>query len=183
MLSSSYSPSLSSNVCSSFPRHFLHRRVLPPSLVGGEERRRRVREWQAESRDGAERGCKGEGGSGRGGSDRLGRRGGREAEASPHKRRLKCVTNISPRRLMTHLLHQMVHYRTTLRGSEQRSATIARITIHTHATILNIKRRSSESCAMRCLLRVTLIHRQGWVQDGTLLDVVRNEVWIFFCKN
>ena len=52
-------------------------------------------------------------------------------EASPHKRRLKCDTNISPRRLMTHLLHQMVHYRTTLRGSEQRSATIARITIHT----------------------------------------------------
>ena len=104
-------------------------------------------------------------------------------EASPHKRRLKCVTNISPRRLMTHLLHQMVHYRTTLRGSEQRSATIARITIHTHATILNTKRTSSESCAMRYLLRVTLIHRQGWVQDGTLLDVVRNKVWIFFCKN
>ena len=67
------------------------------------------------------------------------RKGG---EASPHKRRLKCVTNISPRRLMTYLLHQMVHYRTTLRGSEQRSATIARITIHTHATRLNIKRRS-----------------------------------------
>ena len=68
---------------------------------------------------------------------------------------------------MTHLLHQMVRYRTTLRGSEQRSATIARITIHTHATILNIKRKSSESCAMRYLLRVTQIHRQGWVQDGT----------------
>ena len=67
---------------------------------------------------------------------------------------------------MTHLLHQMVHYRTTIRGSEQRSATIARITIHTHATILNIK-KSSESYAMRYLLRVTLIHRQGWVQDGT----------------
>ena len=66
---------------------------------------------------------------------------------------------------MTHLLHQMVHYRTTLRGSEQRSAAIARITIYTHATILNIKRKSSESCAMRYLLRVTLIHRQGWVQD------------------
>ena len=78
-------------------------------------------------------------------------------EASPHKRRLKCVTNISPRRLMAHLLHQMVHYRTTLRGSEQRSTTIARIIIHPHAMILNIKRRSSESCAMRYLLRVTLI--------------------------
>ena len=36
---------------------------------------------------------------------------------------------------MTHLLHQMVHYRTTLRSSEQRSATIARITIHTHNDI------------------------------------------------
>ena len=68
---------------------------------------------------------------------------------------------------MTHLLHQMVYYRTTLRGSEQRSATITGITIHTHATILNIKRKSSESCAMRYLLRVTLIHRQGWVLDGT----------------
>ena len=50
-------------------------------------------------------------------------------EASPHERRLKCDTNISPRRLMTHLLHQMVHHRTTLRGNGQRSATIARITV------------------------------------------------------
>ena len=88
-------------------------------------------------------------------------------EASPHKRRLKYITNISPKRLMTHLLHQIVHYRTTLRGSEQRNATIARTTTHTHTTKLNIKRRSSESCAMRYPLRVTLIHRQGWVQDGT----------------
>ena len=40
-------------------------------------------------------------------------------EASPHKRRLKCDTNISPRRLMTHLLHQMVHHRTTLRSNGQ----------------------------------------------------------------
>ena len=71
------------------------------------------------------------------------------SEASPHKRRLKCDTNISPRRLMTHLLHQMVHHRTTLRVNGQRSATIARITTHTHTMILNIKRRSSESCPMR----------------------------------
>ena len=56
-------------------------------------------------------------------------------EASPHKRRLKCDTNTSPRRLMTHLLHQMVHHRTILRGNGQRSATIARITTHTHTTI------------------------------------------------
>ena len=40
-------------------------------------------------------------------------------EASPHKRRLKCDTNISPRRLITHLLHQMVHHHTTLRGNGQ----------------------------------------------------------------
>ena len=37
-------------------------------------------------------------------------------EASPHKRELKCDTKISPRRLMPHLLHQMVHYHTNLRG-------------------------------------------------------------------
>ena len=103
-------------------------------------------------------------------------------EASPHKRRLKCDTNISPRRLMTHSLHQMVHHRTTLCGSEQRSATIARITTHTLTTILNIKRGSSESCAIRDLRRVTLIYRQGWVHDGTLLDVLGNEVWVFLCK-
>ena len=68
---------------------------------------------------------------------------------------------------MTHLLHQMVHHRTTLRGNGQRSATIVRITTHTHTTILIIKRGSSESCAMLDLLRVTLIHRQGCVQNGT----------------
>ena len=37
-------------------------------------------------------------------------------EASPHKRELKCDTNISPRRLMPHLLHQMVQNRTNLGG-------------------------------------------------------------------
>ena len=37
-------------------------------------------------------------------------------EVSPHKRELKCDTNISPRRLMPYLLHQMVHYHTNLRG-------------------------------------------------------------------
>ena len=41
---------------------------------------------------------------------------------------------------MTHLLHQMVHHRITLRGNGQRSATIARITTHTHTTILIIKK-------------------------------------------
>ena len=83
---------------------------------------------------------------------------------------------------MTHLLHHMVHRRTTLRGNGQSSATITMITTHTHTTILNIKRGSSESSAMRDLLRVTLIHRQGWVQDGTLLDVLGNEVQVFLCK-
>ena len=84
---------------------------------------------------------------------------------------------------MTHLLHQIVHHRTTLRVNGQRSATIARITTHTHTTILIIKRGSSESCAMRNLLQVTQIHRQGWVQDGTLLNILWNEVWVFLCKN
>ena len=88
---------------------------------------------------------------------------------------------------MTHLLHQMVHHLTTLCGNGQRSATIARITTHTHThthtMILIIKRGSTESCAMRNLLRVTLIHRQGWVQDGILLNVLWNEVWVFLCKN
>ena len=84
---------------------------------------------------------------------------------------------------MTYLLHQMVHHRTTLRDSEQISATIMRITIHTHATMLNTKRGPSEYCVMRYLLRMTLIHRQGWVQDCTLLDVLWNEVWVFLCKN
>ena len=41
---------------------------------------------------------------------------------------------------MTHLLQQMVHHRTTLRGNGQRSTTIARITTHTHTTILIIKK-------------------------------------------
>ena len=70
-------------------------------------------------------------------------------EASPHKRRHKCDTNISPRRLMTHLLHQMVHHRTTLRGNGQWSATIARITTKTHTTTLTMKGGLSESCAIR----------------------------------
>jgi len=84
---------------------------------------------------------------------------------------------------MTHLLHQMIYYRTTLRGSEQRSATIARITIHTYATILNIKRRSSESCLMRYLLRVTLIHRQGLGAGRYPTQRHLEQVWVFLCKN
>ena len=76
-------------------------------------------------------------------------------EASSHKRRLKCDTNISPRRLITHLLHQMVHHRTNLRGNGQWSATIARITTKTYTTILTTK-TSSESCAIRSFLLVTL---------------------------
>ena len=39
-----------------------------------------------------------------------------DSEAPPHKRELKCDTNISPRRLMPHLLHQMVHNYTNLGG-------------------------------------------------------------------
>ena len=36
---------------------------------------------------------------------------------------------------------------------------------------------------MRNLLRVTQIHRQGWVEDGILLNVLWNEVWVFLYKN
>ena len=56
----------------------------------------------------------------------------------------------------THLLHQMAHHRTTLRGNGQWSATITRITTKTHTTTLTTKRGSSESCAIRNFLRVTL---------------------------
>ena len=104
-------------------------------------------------------------------------------ETSPHKRRLKCVTNISPRRLMTHLLHQTVHHRTTLRGNGQRSATIARITTKTHTTTLTTKRGSSESCAIRNFLRVTLSTSKVGCRTEPLLNVFGNEFWIFLCKN
>ena len=103
-------------------------------------------------------------------------------EAPPHKRRLKCDT-ISPRRLMTHLLHQMVHHRSTLRGNGQWSATIARITTKTHTTTLTTKRGSSESCAILNFLRVTLSTGKAGCRTVPLLSVIRNEVWIFLCKN
>ena len=94
-------------------------------------------------------------------------------EASPHKRWLKCDTNISPMKLITHLLHQMVHHRTTLRGSWQWSATIVRITTNTHTTILTTKRG-----VIRVLRHTELpagdpIHRQGWVLDGTSTQRLR----------
>ena len=56
--------------------------------------------------------------------------------------------NISPRRLITHLLHQMVHHRTTLRSNGQWSATIARTTTTTQIRMWSTK-KSSESCAIR----------------------------------
>ena len=87
------------------------------------------------------------------------------AEASPHKRRLKCDTNISPKRLITHLLHQIIHHRTTLRGNGQWSATIAKITTKTHTTTLTTK-RSSESCAIRSFC--------GWPYPHARLGVGRN---------
>ena len=84
---------------------------------------------------------------------------------------------------MTHLLHQMVHYRTTLRGSEQRSATIMRITTNTHTMILTTKRGSSESCTIRNFLRVTLSTGKVGCRTEPLLNVFGNEDWIFLCKN
>ena len=56
--------------------------------------------------------------------------------------------NISPRRLITHLLYQMVHHRTTLRGNGQWSATITRTTTTTQTRTWSTK-KSSESCAIR----------------------------------
>ena len=94
----------------------------------------------------------------------------------------KCDTNISPRRLITYLLHQMVHHRTTLHGNGQWSATIARITTKTHTTILTTK-RSSESCAIRSFLRVTLSTGKVGCRTEPLLNVFGNEVWIFLWKN
>jgi hypothetical protein len=62
----------------------------------------------------------------------------------------KCDTNISPRRLITHLLHQMVHYRTNRQGSRHWSATIKRDNIRTTSqTKVPMKFKiTSESCAM-----------------------------------
>jgi hypothetical protein len=62
----------------------------------------------------------------------------------------KCDTNISPRRLITHLLHQMVHYRTNCRGSGHWSATIKRDNISTTSqTKVPTKFKiTSESCTM-----------------------------------
>ena len=103
-------------------------------------------------------------------------------EASLHERRLKCDTNISPRRLITHLLHQMVHHRTTLRGNGQWSATIARTTTKTQTRMWTTK-RSSESCAIRSFLRVTLSTGKIGCRTEPLLNVLGNKVWIFLCKS
>jgi hypothetical protein len=103
-------------------------------------------------------------------------------EASPHKRRLKCDTNIGPRRLIIHLLHQMVHHHITLRGNGQWSATIARITTKTQTRTLTTK-RSSESCAIRSFLRVTLSTGKVGCRTESLLNILGNKLWIFLCKN
>jgi hypothetical protein len=62
----------------------------------------------------------------------------------------KCDTNISPNRLITHFLHQMVHYCTNRRGSGHWSATTKRDNIRTtNQTIVPTKSKiTSESCAM-----------------------------------
>ena len=90
--------------------------------------------------------------------------------------------NISPRRLIIYLLHQMVHHRTTLRGNGQWSATITRITTKTQTMILTTK-RSSESCAIRSFLRVTLSTGKVGCRTEPLVNILRNKLWIFLCKN
>ena len=76
------------------------------------------------------------------------------SEASPHKRWLKCDTNISPRRLITHLLHQMVHYHTNRRGSGHWSATITRDNKSTtsHTKMSTKSKIASKSCTIRSFL-------------------------------
>ena len=66
----------------------------------------------------------------------------------------KCDANISPRRLVTHLLHHMVHYRTNRRGSGHWSATITRDNISTtsHTKMSTKSKIASESCAIRSFL-------------------------------
>ena len=105
----------------------------------------------------------------------------RQNEASPLKRWLKCDTNISPRRLIIYLLHQMVHHRTTLHGNGQWSATIARTGTKTQTRTWTTK-RSSESCAIRIFLRVTLSTGEVGCRMEPLLKVLGNKVWIFVCK-
>jgi hypothetical protein len=62
----------------------------------------------------------------------------------------KCDTNISPRRLITYLLHRMVHYRTNHQGSGQWSATNTRDNIRTKSQtkVPMTSKITSESCAM-----------------------------------
>src|SRR6185295_18750021 len=50
---------------------------------------------------------------------------------------------------------------------------------NTHTTILTIKRGSSESCAIRNFLRVTLSIGKVGCRTEPLLDVFGNEVWVF----
>jgi hypothetical protein len=68
----------------------------------------------------------------------------------PSSKVTKCDTNTSPRRLVTHLLHQMVHYRTTRQGCGHESATATRTNIWTvsHNKIVKTSKTSSEYSAM-----------------------------------
>jgi hypothetical protein len=77
----------------------------------------------------------------------------------------KCDTNTNPRRLVTHLLHQMVHCRTTRRGCGHGSATATRTNIRTtnQTTIANASKISLESCAMEAFCGDPESTGTGWV--------------------
>ena len=70
----------------------------------------------------------------------------------------------------THLLHQMVHHRTILRGGGHSRQTITRskkaTVIHQSTTHMGSS-SGSEYRASESILNRANHHRQSWVQDGT----------------
>ena len=106
-------------------------------------------------------------------------------EASPHKRRPKCDTNISPRRLLTHLLHQMVHHRTNLRGGGHSIQTIIRskkaTVIHQSTIHMGSSSGSEYRVSESIPNRANTTGRVGCRMEP-LLNVLGNKVWIFLCK-
>ena len=106
------------------------------------------------------------------------------SEASPHKRELKCDTNISPRRLMPHLLHQMVHYHTNLRGGHSIQMIITSnqaTTEHQSATHMGSS-SGSEYCVSENISNRAGSTGKVGCRTITLLGVVWYEVRVFLCK-
>ena len=89
-------------------------------------------------------------------------------------------------RLITLLLHQMVHHRTNLRGGGHSRKTIIRIkkatVIHQSTTHMGSS-SGSEYCASESISNRADTTGKVGCRTVPLLSVVRNEVWIFLCKN